>query len=189
MSLCVFVLQLDLLNLDKGDHDFFRGMTALHLQVEIIGGDAADPLADIFAARALDHQYHVAVRIPADDTEEAGELRLDEAAVEGELAALVRRGWRQVGLFLASLKLPQFRSLRWFRSRQLQSRRMLRSGGLHRLDRLRGPPRPHPPRLPPPQWVRNPPASPPPDAPPRGPASDCPPRRPPLPQPPRALVP
>src|ERR1035438_10237045 len=102
MSLRVFVHQLDLLNFNEGNHDFFRGVTALHLQMEIVGGDAADPLADVFAARALNHQYHVPVRIPANDAEEAGELGLDEAAVEGELAALVRRGGWDNGLFLCS---------------------------------------------------------------------------------------
>src|ERR1035441_1352745 len=122
MSLRVFVLQLDLLNLDEGDHDFFRGVTALHLQVEIIGGNATDPLADILAARALDHQHHVFVRIPADDAEEAGELGLDKAAVEGELASLVDRSRRDSGLWLAPPQLPPFRGLRWVRCRPPPSR-------------------------------------------------------------------
>src|ERR1035441_599043 len=114
MSLRVFVLQLDLLNLDEGDHDFFRGVTALHLQVEIIGGNAADPLADILAARALNHQHHVFVRIPADDAEEAGELGLDKAAVEGELASLVGRGRRYGRCLLAPFELSYLRGFRWF---------------------------------------------------------------------------
>ena len=112
ISLRVFVLQLDLLNLDEGDHDFFRGVTALHLQVEIIGGDAADPLAGIFAAGLFDHQHHVPVRIPANDAEEAGELGLEKAAVEGELAALVFRGGRRGGLVFSPLEVPQFHGVR-----------------------------------------------------------------------------
>ena len=51
MSLGVFVPQTDLLDFDERDHDLLGSVPALHLQMEIVGGDAADPLADILPAR------------------------------------------------------------------------------------------------------------------------------------------
>ncbi len=46
ISLRVFVLEADLPDLDEGNHDLLGGMSAVHLQMEIIGGNAGDPLAD-----------------------------------------------------------------------------------------------------------------------------------------------
>jgi hypothetical protein len=47
MSLRVLVPQTDLLDFDERDHDLLGGVPALHLQMEIVRGDAADPLSDI----------------------------------------------------------------------------------------------------------------------------------------------
>jgi len=44
--LCILMFELDFLNFHERDHDLFGGMAFLHLQMEIIGGNAADPLTD-----------------------------------------------------------------------------------------------------------------------------------------------
>ncbi len=48
------MLQLDLLNFDERNHDFLGSVALLDLQMEIVGGDAADALAYEFAARGFD---------------------------------------------------------------------------------------------------------------------------------------
>src|SRR6266478_1527583 len=49
--LSIFMFQLDLLDFNKGDHDLFRSVALLDLQVDIIGGNARDALGQELAAR------------------------------------------------------------------------------------------------------------------------------------------
>lgn len=47
----ILVFELDFLDFHEGNHDLFGGMAFLHLQMEIVGGNAADALADELPAR------------------------------------------------------------------------------------------------------------------------------------------
>ena len=72
--------ELDLLDLLEGDHDFLGGGAMLDLQVEVVGGNPADALADVLAARRFNDQYHVLIRVAPDHAEEADELRFRRSA-------------------------------------------------------------------------------------------------------------
>src|SRR5439155_4019997 len=107
LGLGVFVFQLDLLDFLEWNHDFLRSMAALHLQVKVVGGNSADPLADVFPPRRFDHQHHVPLGVAADYPEEAGKLRFKEPPVESKLAALEADRGRQVGLRLLRFDVRQ----------------------------------------------------------------------------------
>ena len=55
-------------------------------------------------------QHHIPVRVAAHHAEEAGELRLEEAAVESELAALINDGLRYGRFLFSPLELPSLTS-------------------------------------------------------------------------------
>jgi hypothetical protein len=92
----IFVLQLDFLNFHERDGDFLGSRTLADFDVQIVGGDARDPAGNVLAARGFEDKHHVLVRIAPDEAEEAGELRLKESPVEGELATLENLGlWQR----------------------------------------------------------------------------------------------
>src|SRR5262245_37702904 len=82
------MFELDLLDLLERNHHLLRSVSPLDLQVKVVGCNAADALADILAARRLDHQDHIAVGIAPHDAEEPRKLRLEEPPIERKLAAL-----------------------------------------------------------------------------------------------------
>ncbi|MDB6067141.1 MAG: hypothetical protein JWR26_3349 [Pedosphaera sp.] len=96
-NLGVFMLQLNFLNFNERDDDFLGGMAGLNLQVDFVGGDAADALGDIGSAGGFDGQIHFLVRLGARHGEVAGQLGLEETAVESELASREGLGRRQNG--------------------------------------------------------------------------------------------
>src|SRR5262245_33041561 len=102
------MFELDLLNFLKGNQYLLRRGPALHLQVKVVGGDAADALPDVLASHRLDYEHHVAVSVAADHSEEPGELGLKKAPIEGKLAALKGGGGRQrlMGLFWLRVRDP-----------------------------------------------------------------------------------
>src|SRR5260370_30085567 len=91
------MFQLDLLDFNKGDHDLFRSVALLDLQVDIIGGNARDALGQELAARGFDEQHHVPLGVAADDAKEARKLGFEKTPVESELAALKGGAGRQRG--------------------------------------------------------------------------------------------
>ena len=46
----IFVFELDFLDLLEGNHDLFGSGAFLNLEVEIVGGNAADALSSVLAA-------------------------------------------------------------------------------------------------------------------------------------------
>src|SRR5207244_2781684 len=97
-----------LLNLNKGNHHFFRSLALVDLQVQVIGGNACDPLAGKFPARGFDGEHHISISIATDHTKEARELGFKETAVERKLAALKGSGGRESSGGLFWLRVCQF---------------------------------------------------------------------------------
>jgi hypothetical protein len=82
------MLQSDFLDFLEWHHYFLGRRAATDLQVHVIGGDAADSLGEVLAARRFYQQHHVPVSVAPHHREETGKFRFDKSAVEGELAAL-----------------------------------------------------------------------------------------------------
>src|SRR5258708_15908307 len=86
------MLEVDLLDFDERNDDLLAGVALLDFEVEVVGGDPRDALADVESARGLDDQHKILLGVAADDTKKAGEFRFEKAAVAGEFAALERGG-------------------------------------------------------------------------------------------------